>query len=302
MSLKKLLLRLVPYKVLKPVRDLVYPEKISVLEERLNNLFFTYYQDVAASDLDQKTVFKNVEFKVYSKHGGDGILLYIFSKIGTVNHTFVEMGIEDGRECNTANLALNFGWKGLMIDGNKKWVRSAQRYLKEKLKDAAESISVVASFITAENINKTLKENDVVGDIDLLSMDIDGNDYWVWEAITIVNPRVVVAEYNAAFALQSVTIPYDPKFNYGEISDRHPLYFGASLPALVKLAKKKGYRLVACDTHGHDAYFVRNDVAGEVLKELSPEEAFYPNPYTLSKIGSVDEQFGTMKNLEFREI
>jgi len=199
MKLKKLLLKIVPYKFLKPIRDVVYPEKINILEDRLSSLFSTYYQDVAAPNLSQRIAFKNAEFKVYSKHGGDGLLLHIFSKIGTTNNTFVEMGIEDGRECNTTNLALNFGWNGLLIDANKDWVESAKSFFNTKLGDGVNKVKVVDSFVTAENINKTLLDNNVSGEIDLLSIDIDSNDYWVWKSITAVSPRVVVVEYNSAF-------------------------------------------------------------------------------------------------------
>ena len=282
--MKNLLKRIFPAKFF----TLFYPEKINVLEERLKNLFVSHYAGLGSSN--QKDNFKNSEFKVYSKHGGDGIIAYIFSKIGVTNRTFVEIGVEDGRECNTANLSRNFGWPGLMIDANEKWVKSAEEFFKDY------KVKVIHSFVTAENINQTLRG----GEIDLVSIDIDGNDYWVWKAIDGVNPRVVVLEYNSSFGLHSITQKYMPthKFN----PEEHPLFFGASLPALVKLSKNKGYILVACDTHGHDAFFVRHDVAKEHFKELSPEEAFYPNPFALKQFGSIEEQFEQIKNLDFETI
>ena len=119
--------------------------------------------------------------------------------------------------------------------------------------------------------------------------------------IKIINPRVVVLEYNSAFGHRSLTIKYDPEHRY-QPRQEHPLYFGASLVALSKLAKEKGYILVACDCHGHDAFFVKKDVAEGKFAELSPKEAFYPNPHSLKKFGPPEGQFEQMKDFEFEKI
>ena len=244
----------------------------------------------------------NLKFKIYSKHGGDGILAYIFSKIGTANNTFIEIGMENGRECNTANLALNFGWRGLMIDANEEWIKSAQLFYKERLGDRSGNVKVIASFIMAENIDQSLTTNGFKGEVDLLSIDIDSNDYWVWRSITVISPRVVIMEYNAALCLRPITIKYDPHFHYQKTNQEYSLYFGASLVALSKLAREKGYILVACDSHGHDAFFVRKDVVEGKFIELEPQEAFYPNPYNLAKFGSIDNQFKQIEHLDFKEV
>lgn len=300
--MKKIIKKILPRRIFDFVRDIVYPEKINILEERLSSLFLTQYQNLSAPNLNQKTVFKNAEFKVYSKHGGDGILAHIFSKIGTFRRTFVEIGVERGIECNTANLSLNFGWRGLLVDANKEWIKLAQDYYKDKLGILALNVKAVFCFVTIENINQLLSSEGLNGEIDLLSIDIDSNDYWVWRAINVINPRVVVMEYNSAFGLRSKTIKYDPHFHYQETYKKNPLYFGASLVALAKLARKKSYILVACDTHGHDAFFVRKDVADGKFVELSAEQAFYPNPYNIAKVGSIEKQFEQIKRLDFEEI
>ena len=142
-------------------------------------------------------------------------------------------------------------------------------------------------------------DNGFKGEIDLLSIDIDSNDYWVWEAINVINPRVVVIEYNSSFGLKSLVQKYNPDFR-GRIEN--PLSFGASLSALTKLGKRKGYILVACDCHGHDAYFVRKDIVSSKFMESSPEEAYYPNPHTLGKFGSLEEQFKLIEHLDFVEV
>ncbi|MSR87960.1 MAG: hypothetical protein EXS69_02235 [Candidatus Zambryskibacteria bacterium] len=293
--MKDFLKKILPSKAFASIRDVFYPEKIYILEERLANLFVAHYDNLLAPDFDQKTAFKNAEFKVYSKHGGDGILAHIFSKVGVTNRTFVEMGVEDGRECNTANLSRNFGWNGLMIDANENWVRSAEDFYRDY------RVKVAHSFVTAENINQTILQNNLKGEIDLLSIDIDGNDYWVWKAINAVSPRIVVLEYNSSFGQRSVTQKYMPDHRFSP-REENPLFFGASLKALAKLSKEKGYILVACDVHGHDAFFIRADVAAGQFKEQEPEETFYPNPHTLEKFGTLDDQFNQIKHLDFVEI
>ena len=302
MRVKQIIKKFLPRKIFYSIRDIVYPEKIDVLEDRLKSLFLTHYQNIAAPNLSQKTAFKNAEFKVYSKHGGDGILASIFSKIGTTNRTFVEIGVENGTECNTANLSLNFGWNGLMVDANEEWIKSARAFYKEKLGSRAGNVKMAACFVTAENINQLFAGNGLEGEIDLLSIDIDSNDYWVWRSLTTVNPRVAVMEYNATFGMRSMTIKYNPHFHFQEVGRQNPLYFGASLVALTKLAKEKGYILMACDSHGHDAYFVKKDLAEGKFVGLLPEEAFYPNPYNIATIGSIDKQFEQIKHLDFIEI
>lgn len=294
---KKLIKKFLPRSIVSFFRKAIYPERIYLVEDNLNSFFKTYYQKIASPDLSQKTAIRNAEFKVFSKHGGDGILLYIFSKIGVTSHTFVEMGVEDGRECNTANLSLNFGWKGLLIDANEEWIKSADIFYKEKLGKMSSNVKTAASFITVENINQLLLDNGFRDEIDLLSIDIDGNDYWIWKTINAVRPRVVVAEYNDVFGLKPITIKYNPGFHYQNDS-----YFGASLTALTKLAKEKGYILVGCDSYGHDAFFVRKDVAEGKFIELTPEEAFYPNPGIIQTVGSLEERFEQIKNRDFEII
>jgi RNA polymerase subunit RPABC4/transcription elongation factor Spt4 len=276
-------------------------ERLDIIEKNASTLLRVHYKSVA-EDSDQRTVFCNHEFKVHSKHGNDGLILYIFSKIGTTNRTFVEIGVEDGKECNTANLSLNFGWQGMLIDANKEWLEIAKDFYQEKLRKNALKIKIVPCFVTAENINKLLLDNGLQNEIDLLSIDIDGNDYWVWKAITAVNPRVVVIEYNSSFGLKPITVKYDPKFYYKKTYKKNPLYFGASLSALAKLGNSKGYVLVGCDSHGHDAFFVRKDAIKDKLIELPAAEAFYPRPYLLKTIGSIEKQFNQVKHLDFEDV
>jgi hypothetical protein len=218
---------------------------------------------------------KRHEFRVFSQNGEDGILLYIFSQIGTTNRRFIEFGFADGRECNTANLSIHFGWSGLMLDGSEKWARGGRAYFGSRKELRPGQVETAQAFVTAENINELFTGHGMSGEIDLLSIDIDGNDYWVWKAIQVVTPRVVVIEYNASFTVErSVTIPYRPNFELVR-----PCYHGASLEALTRLGKHKGYSLVGCDSNGCNAFFVRDDVLRDKLPVLAAREAFYPQYY-----------------------
>ena len=299
---KEIFKKFLPGNLISFFRKIIYPEKIYFLEDDLRSLFLTHYRQVAAPDLNQRTAIRNAEFKVFSKYGEDGLLLHIFSIIGVTNRTFVEIGVEDGKECNTANLSINLGWQGAIIDANKERLESGRSFYKEKLGKNFSKVKMIPSFVTKGNVNQLLSDNGISGEIDLFSIDIDGNDYWVWRAINVINPRVVVIEYNASFGFdKSMTIKYDPNFS-ASVKDKSSIYHGASLLALKKLAKTKGYVLVGCDSHGIDAFFVRQDLAQGKMAELSSEEAYYPHSQRLKDVGNTEKQFEQIKHLDFDHV
>ena len=203
------------------------------------------------------------EYKLFSQNGEDGILLWLISKVGSKSKTFVEFGIGSGRECIMANLVLNFGWRGLMMDGSDQNIASAKSFFKYLMSwPEYAKLDIKKEFVTRDNINSLIAASEIGKNPDILIIDIDGNDYWVWEAITDINPRIVVMEYNASFGdSRSVTIPYKEDFDaYAE--HRLGIYHGASIAALVNLGKKKGYRFVGCDSSGANAFFVKEAYAG----------------------------------------
>jgi len=177
----------------------------------------------------------------------------IFSTIGTTNKYFVEFGVEDGKECNTRALAKQ-GWKGLLMDGG----------------NENHTINLQKEFITAENIEELFTKNAVPQELDLLSIDIDGNDYWVWDAIKNYAPRVVIAEYNACIPYTpAVTIPYKTDFMWDKTD-----YYGASLSALVQLGTEKGYTLIATDSRGVNAFFVQDAIAHRHFVIIPPKDLY----------------------------
>lgn len=222
------------------------------------------------SPLNQyKTWFKSLEFSVCSQNGEDGIIAEIFKCIGIKNFKFIEFGVGDGTQCNTVNLLKHFGWQGLWLEIDEAAVQRAR----ENYSDYKLVIDQVA--VTKENINELFTRNGFEGEVDLLSIDIDGNDYWVWREIEVVQPRVVVIEYNSVLSRkEAVTIPYDPNFNRYNV-DPSGIYHGMSLPAAVMLGKEKNYRYVGCDSVGVNAIFIRRDIEINPFKEVSAVEFQY---------------------------
>ena len=189
--------------------------------------------------LDNKNNFNINKFgiKIYSQNDEDGIILYILKHIGVKTKKFVEVGVENGIECNTTNLLKNFNWSGAQIEGNKKLYNNAKIQLKKVLGKKIKNLKLLNIFVTKKNINQILKKYSGK-EIDLLSIDIDGNDFWIWKAINCVKPRLVVIEYNSFFGpTLSCTIPYNHKFIWNYEKKRS--YYGASLKALEKLGRKK---------------------------------------------------------------
>ena len=183
---------------------------------------------------------------------------------------FVEFGVEDYSESNTRFLMVNKNWSGLVLDSSKSKIGRVKR---SKVSWQHE-LNAMVSFITRENINDLLRRGGVSGDIGLLSVDIDGNDYWIWEAISEVLPRIVVVEYNSRLGSEkAITIPYSADFERAK-AHHSTIYFGASLRALVKLGDRKGYAFVGCNSAGVNAYFVRRDVLPRDWPLASVESEF----------------------------
>lgn len=214
---------------------------------------------------------QDAEFKVYSQWGDDGIIQYLIDnmEIPQSSRTFVEFGVQNYVESNTRFLMVNNNWKGLVMDSSPENIE----YIKRDDVYWRYDLTAVHAFIDVENINGILKDNGFYGDIGLLHIDIDGNDYWVWKAVDVVRPAIAVIEYNSVFGRdKAVTVPYRPDFDRTKAHCSN-LYFGASLKSLCLLAKEKGYRFIGSSSSGNNAFFVRDDKIGR-LKELTAEEGY----------------------------
>lgn len=245
-------------------------------------------QCAGSTSLDPRTH----EFRAFSQWGEDGILQFLLRHVRVPREIFVEFGVETYVEANTRFLLTNNHWSGLVMDGsadNVRRIKKSALYWQHNLK-------AVEAFITRENINALLIENGITDEIGLLSIDIDGNDYWIWEAITAVRPAILVMEYNSRFGkTEAVTVPYDPQFTRAK-AHYSMIYYGASLKALTQLSKKKGYALVASNSVGNNAFFVRDDLRPAELRELSVEAAFVPNKFREAR-----RQDGSLAHLDWQQ-
>lgn len=210
--------------------------------------------------------FNETGFRVFSQFEEDGKLLYIFSLLAMPHKTFVEIGADDGINSNCANLAFHFNWTGLFIDGNSRSIKRGQKFYAKHPHPWMYQPTFVCSKVTRENINDLITNAGLHGEIGLLSIDIDGNDYWVWQAIEAVQPQVVVIETHVEFGMNNIVVPYDADYMY---PGKHPVYHGASPVAMNNLAARKGYRLVGANEYGFNFIFLKNGLLDKELPKVS---------------------------------
>lgn len=219
----------------------------------------------------------DVGFKVFSQTDEDGILLFLFAVLGTTSRKVVEICAGNGIECNAANLLVNHGWTGLLVDGDEGQVAQGRRFYADHPHTYVDPPTFVRSWVTRDNVDDIVSAHGFAGDIDLLSLDMDGVDYWIWDALSAARPRVVVCEYqDIAGPERSVTVPYSEDFDARRypMTGSMPNFAGASLAAFTKLARGKGYRLVGCNRYGYNAFFVRDGLGEDLVPEVSVESCF----------------------------
>jgi hypothetical protein len=201
----------------------------------------------------------DVEFKVTSQWGDDGIIDWLVERasIPSSAQTFVEFGVETYREANTRFLLQNRNWRGYIMDGSP----AMQAATIEDNTLWKYDLNLRHAFIDIDNINDLIMASNFGEEIGLLSIDLDGNDYWIWQAIRVIRPILVVCEYNAVFGdIYPISVPYNPTFDRAG-AHSSALYFGASIPALKSLGVKLGYRLLGTNSAANNAFFVRDDYA-----------------------------------------
>lgn len=210
--------------------------------------------------------------RVFSQWDEDGIIAYLLNQLPPVPRTFIEFGVGDYRESNTRFLIRQGDWDGVIIEADPAFCERIQ-ILEEMWRY---DLRLVEAFISAESIDDLIESAGCNGEIALLSIDLDGNDYWIWKALTVVTPAIVVIEFNGRFGDERrVSIPYNPSFRR---TSAHPsgIYYGASLPAMVSLGREKGYDYVGSNTADTNAFFVRSDLRPSHIPVLSAKEGFRP--------------------------
>ena len=239
-------------------------------QETLDKSIILNAKKLINSQKFETTNINDYEFSAFSQWGEDGIINYLTERIDIQNKTFIEFGVENYLESNTRFLMMNKNWSGLIIDGNKKNVKE----IRDSYFYWRYSLTAVNDFITTQNINNIFVSNGFEGNVGLLSIDIDGNDYWIWESINSIDPDIVIIEYNFRFGPdESVTIPYEADFDR-RASDSSMIYYGASLSALTKLSNKKGYALVGTNLSGNNAFYIKRNLLNKNIQEQKVSECF----------------------------
>lgn len=216
------------------------------------------------SDIPAPLALQARRFRLRSQNEEDGIVLALLEATGVGSRRFVEIG-SGGTGGNSAVLAHDMGWSGLMVDASRGAFKVATHDYR------ARPVTIVREMVTSENVNALLQTHGFAGEVDLLSIDVDSTDYWIFDALRVASARVVVLEYNAHFGpTRAVTVP-----NGAVPTTGVPTYWGASLAALHKAACRKGYRLVLCEEAGVNAFFVREGLAPEI-PGITPEKAYRP--------------------------
>lgn len=233
-------------------------------------------QGLLLSQLNYDKPFRNLadyEFKVFSQWGEDGILQFLTSRVEIKNKTFIEFGVEDFHESNCRFLMIKDLWRGFVIDGSRENIqrlKSADFYWRCDL-------NAIDAFITKENVCSLLEQSKFDKDLGILSVDIDGVDYYVLNELTEWRPRIIIVEYNAVFGhAAKVSVPYTADFQRGR-QHYSNLYYGASLGAFAHLLGPRGYALVGVNVVGSNAFFVRRDLLNEFVQEVSIEQAYRPS-------------------------
>jgi len=245
--------------------------------------------------LSRLTRLQDAEFKVFSQWGEDGMIEWLVARLPGIPQRFIEFGVENYTEANTRFLLMYRNWRGLVIDGSPKNVAAIRRNEDHWKYD----LTAISAFITQDNINALISNAGFSGDIGLLSVDIDGNDYWVWEAISSVTPWIVIIEYNAVFGdLKPLTIPYDPGFT--RMTAHHSaLYYGASVLALEQLAARKGYILLGSNRAGNNLFFLRQDAMAAIAPLIADRQ---PSPSLYAEARSLKGELSLIRGTARRNI
>ncbi|HEX2327523.1 MAG TPA: hypothetical protein VHN74_02280 [Candidatus Angelobacter sp.] len=246
---------------------------VDSLNQQLQNILFNQYTMLHATGSTPYARISDAGFRCYSQFEEDGIILYILSTIGFKTKKVVEMCCGTGDECMATNLILNHGFEGVLFDGDEWNIARANIFFSSKKDCLLTPPRLVRAWITKDNVNHLLRQNGAVGEVDLFSLDMDGNDYYIWEAISEINPRLCIFEtHNIIPDDLSITIPYQPQFSSAVMSNHGQEFRSVSLLAMTKLSEKKGYRLIGAHKHGFNVLFLRNDIGLDVFPAVSIAE------------------------------
>ena len=262
----------------KKIRDLLDSNSL-VESERQKLLMGKILSNQIKNEEFQVKSLKDVEFSIFSQFGDDGIIQWLIQNLEIPHKTFIEFGVEDFSESNSRFLMMNDNWSGFVMDGsetNIKNLKSSYYYWKYELNSKA-------VFIDKDNINNLIQEQKFDREVGLLHIDLDGNDYYIWDEINVIEPIIVIVEYNGIFGKnRPLSTIYDKNFQRNKTHYSN-LLFGSSLKSLYQLADKKGYSFIGCNSGGNNAYFVRDDKLNDVVKPVTLEQGYVEFKYRQSR-------------------
>jgi hypothetical protein len=246
------------------MRRIEYSERILINQGRI----LTNQQ--TNEPTDQRIEIKDKEFSIFSQFGEDGIIQCLVNSIEVENKTFIEFGVEDFSESNCRFLMMKDNWRGFVIDGSERNIsRLVKSYYYWKY-----DLQAICAFVDKDNIEDLLDRSGFNHDLGILSIDLDGVDYFILSSIARFKPRILICEFNPIFGpTRKVTVPYDKRFQRFK-HHYSGLYWGASLSALNDVATSLGYELVGTNSTGHNAFFIRNDLIRPPFHRIDPEQAF----------------------------
>lgn len=254
-------------------RRVEYVERILINQGRL----LTTQQTNGSTN--QRLNLKEKEFSIFSQFGEDGIIQYLVNLIDIPNKTFIEFGVEDFGESNCRFLMMKDNWRGFVIDGNDRNIsRLIKNYYYWKY-----DLQAICAFVNKDNIEDLLDQSGFDHDLGILSIDLDGVDYFILSSIAKFKPRILICEFNPIFGpTRKVTVPYDEKFQRFK-HHYSGQYWGASLSAINDVATRLGYGLIGTNSAGHNAFFIRDDLMKQPLNRMDPERAFNSPTYRDSR-------------------
>lgn len=239
----------------------IYP-KISWLRKKKTRQLFSYYQ--AKAKAGELISYTTTGLKLFSNMEEDGIILWLIALLNIRRGIFLDIGSHDCINSNCANLVFNFNWEGTFIDSDKKLLKIGERTYKLFSKTIRQKLRFVANFLTPENVNEIVGRHAINNEIDFMSIDIDGNDYFIWKALTCVRPKIVMIENKVEYGHHEISIPANSYFLQSE--------WGASPVSVTKLAEKKGYVLVAANKKGFNTFYLREDLINGTIEPLKIED------------------------------
>jgi len=212
-------------------------------------------------------------FRIFSQFDEDGIILFLLASLGDGPGLFVDIGAGDGVfASNCANLAINFGLHGACVEADAALVARGTRFYAEHPDTSLYPPAFVHARATPDTVNDVVASSGLAGEIDLLSIDIDGNDYWVWQALTAVRPRVVVIETHPELGRRALVAPYAEEPS--RVPGRPAHFLGASPAGMTALAHRLGYRLVGANRFGFNLFYVREELARDRFPAVEVSELF----------------------------